>query len=566
MTDFPDWLATEAAVQHFFILLGFDVKNVSIAGRQIDVIASRNDMFTGNLDTWIIEVTQEYVGVDKGSRDSQKLLLAKSKYKNANLMIVSTSGFTDDQKATLGDLGIFPKMYHELESTLLPLRRYAIAAKMELTQDHRFDIGYHPEFYIEPELEVRLNDNSPTKIVGKDWINSVLDSPKAGVCAVLGGLGSGKTSLLKRLLEKGIESFLKDPDIRPLPIYIPLGRYKQHAGDLDQMMMSELRRAGIQNYPAALVRFLLSKRRLILLLDGLDEVHPIQNTNDVLDTVTNIVSGIGQEACGIISCRRQFFESSTEEQAYFGSYTAGKLRDLNLSLRKRLRGDSSSYIASIKPFDESRITEYLNRRCGFSATETKDLIARYYGFTELATTPVLLAMIATTASDGSLEVRNASPFPLVQLYEAYTKRWIERDADRARLSSNQRERFSEHLADRMLWQGLDSASWGELADALREDEKWRDNPLTQEEAELDIRNSGFLVRELDDRWRFAHRSILEYFAARAENKRLGSGERPRPIPTDGYRLFLTVLLARSWFDKGEPPLPTYAWNATSTAG
>lgn len=347
--------------------------------------------------------------------------------------------------------------------------------------------------------------------------------------------------------------------MHPLPLYVPLGRYKQHAGDLNQMLMAELSRSGIDNYPTSYIQFLLDSRRIIILLDGLDEVHPIQSADDVLETVANLMDGLGKQASGVISCRRQFFESSAEEQAYFGSYTAKHLKNLNSGLQKLLRGNPSTYISEVLPFDVSRIKKYLFLRCGLSSDDADKLLAQYYGFPDMATTPVLLAMIATTVVEGTLDPESKLTFPLVQLYEAYTTRWIERDVGRARLSTSQRTHFSENLADHMLWEGKESAAWNELAEVLRRGPDWGDNPLTYEEAELDIRNSGFLFREVDDKWRFVHRSILEYFAARAEVDRLQAGERPRYIPTDGYRWFLTELLARHWLEFGEPPFPPRAW-------
>lgn len=559
MSKFPAWLATEDAVRHLFTLLGFDVQRVSIKGRQIDVLARRIDLMTSGHETWIIEVTTERVGATKGGVDSQKLLLAAKTHQNARLMIVSTKGFTDDQKATLEALGIIPKTFCELEATVLPLHRYALSAQKSLEETDAPDIGYHPAFYVEPELEIRLQDNSIESVNADEWIDSILNSADPGICGLLGTLGSGKTSLLKRILERGISRFLKDPDNCILPLYIPLGRYKQHAGDLDQMMMAELRRAGIDNYPTALVQHLIRHRRIFILLDGLDEVHPIQDSNEILETVTNILGALGQQSTGVISCRRQFFESTTEEQAYFGSFTAGKLRDLNTTLSKILRGHPSTYIAVVQPFHRPQIEKYLALRCNLSPPDVDKLFERYYGFPDLATTPVLLSMIATTAAEGNLDTEKMSEFPLIDLYEAYTQRWIERDITRARLNALQRERFSLHLADRMLWKSLESASWTDVSDALREDPEWGNNPLTQEEAELDMRNSGFMVRDLDNRWRFAHRSILEFFAAKVEIIRLSSGDRPRHIPTDGYRLFLANLLAAKWIKDSASPIPIQSW-------
>jgi hypothetical protein len=81
MQSLPIWLETEDSVKRFFSLLGFDVKSVSIQGRQIDIVASKLDKIIGDHDLYVIEVTTEKVGVDKGSKDSQKLLLARAEHK-----------------------------------------------------------------------------------------------------------------------------------------------------------------------------------------------------------------------------------------------------------------------------------------------------------------------------------------------------------------------------------------------------------------------------------------------------------------------------------------------------
>ena len=268
------------------------------------------------------------------------------------------------------------------------------------------------------------------------------------------------------------------------------------------MLMGEFRRVGQDVYPTAVVRHFIATRRLVLLLDGLDEIHPIQNSDDVLETVTRIINGIGQEAAAVITCRRHFFETSQEELAYFGPYTKGHLEDLQAGLAKALRGYSTTFIASIDPFDRPRIESYLSVRCGMTPDDVKQLFATYYGFEDMAKTPVLLAMIATTAHEGLLHTTIKDDFPLLSLYEAYTNRWLERDVGRARLKKDQRRRLSSVLADHMLWQARESESWSYLREVLHVSEDWRNSPLTDEEAELDIRNSGFLIRDLDDRYRF----------------------------------------------------------------
>ena len=111
----------------------------------------------------------------------------------------------------------------------------------------------------------------------------------------------------------------------------------------------------------------------------------------------------------------------------------------------------------------------------------------------------------------------------------------------------------------MIWEQKERADWDTLKRVLHEDPHWKENSLTDSEAELDIRNSGFLIREYDDSYKFVHRSIMEYFAARAEFGRIKSGIKPREIPTDGYRTFLFQILAREWIEQKKDPFPERLW-------
>lgn len=557
----PIWLATEGAVRRFFELLGFVVENVAIGGRQIDLVATRPDTLDLAPERWVIEVTTERVGAQKGAEDYQKLDLARrTAYPGARTMIVTTAGFTDDQKATLKSLSVVPLTYSELESRQLNLLLFAHQSLSGLRAAPSTDIGYNATSFIEPELCVRKGGTDGDRISAHKWMEDLLGNPVATVCALLGNLGSGKTSLLQRLVEVGCQRFLESPNDRVLPIFVPLGRYKQHSGDLEQMLMSEFRRTGQQSYPAALVRHLIDQRRIILLLDGLDEIHPLQNSEDVLETVAGLLTSIGKEAAAVVSCRRQFLETTDAELAYFGSYTASHLRSIQAGIARQLRGWPSTYIAEVVPFDRPRIDLYLERRCHMAATEVEDLFARFYGFSEMAQTPVLLAMMATTVHEGSLDPTKADPFPLLTLYQAYTNRWIERDVGRALLSKEQRRKLSIALAEHMLWKGRESEPWAYLREVLREEDAWKGNPLPDEQVELDVRTSGFLVRDLDNRYRFIHRSIMEYFAADAERVRLEHGDRPRHFPTDGFRLFLVNLLAHQWRATGVCPVPHRSWD------
>ncbi len=560
MSEFPAWLRTEEQISELFSLLGFEVESSSIEGRQIDLIAKRETALSFAPETWIIEVTTEKVDYKKGSLDSQKLLLAKKlKHPRAQMMIVSTCGFTKDQQATLEELGIHALLYSELEQQLLNLRKYALNAIQELQRSSAPDIGYNPSCFVDPRVELRFGTESK-KLPGEDWIRSVLDSPAPTVCALLGNLGSGKTTLVKRLLERGCSEFLADADRRPVPVYVPLGRFKQHSGDISQMLMAEFRRSGQDSYPSSLVQYLIREKRIILILDGLDEIYPLQNSDDVLTTVTRILASIGQNAKAVLTCRKHFFESTEEELAYFGDFTSNRLRALQENLTRTLRGHPSTSIAVVMPFDDSQIYRYFELRCSISETDAIGFLEQFYGFHDMAQTPVLLSMMAATLEGGLLD-ETRDEIPLLALYKSYTGRWIERDIGSARLSPVQRRELSEVLAEHLLWSGHESEEWNYLLEVLRRQPAWKDNPLGDDEAEIDIRRSGFLIRDLDDRFHFVHRSIMEFFAAQTEVRALVEGKKPRGLPTDGCRLFVAALLAAEWLQQGKVPIPPASWVA-----
>lgn len=113
--NLPEWLATESAVTDLFAYFGFKVEHVNIAGRQIDLTAVRSDVFAIEPEKWAVEITTEYVDVNKGSKDFQKLLLAKQET-GSRMMLVSTKGFAGPQRETLTKFGIVCRTYAELEN------------------------------------------------------------------------------------------------------------------------------------------------------------------------------------------------------------------------------------------------------------------------------------------------------------------------------------------------------------------------------------------------------------------------------------------------------------------
>lgn len=555
--QFPEWLRAEEEVGKLFSLLGFRTESITYLGRQIDIIATRHDALSIKPEKWAIEVTIEKVDNDKGPKDYVKLSMFQKKGYKA--LLVSTKGFTNPQKEALEECDVVCLTYQELEARILDLHRYATVTERELNRPRDNDIGYNPQVYIDPSIRVHRDagsDATPIHTTATQWVQEICSAKTGVVGALLGNLGTGKTTILQHSQLAMIKTFFDNPSENVLPIYIPLSRYKQHSGWVDGILHEVLASAGQSNYPTTFIRWLASTGRIVFFFDGLDEVHPIQSIDDVVTTVTNILSYLGKNARAIISSRTHLFASASEEFGIFGPYEKKKLTRVAGELRKMLAGHASTELAYVLPFNRLQIDGYLKSTCGNDVEAVKAQISSIYGFGEMAQTPVLLAMMTKTLPELIQKKHAFSAFPQIDLYETYTGRWIDRDTGRAQLSAEQRMRLSYALASDLIQRDEYSASWTEIQNIICNDPAWRDQPIGESAAQLDVRNSTFLIREDNDQFRFVHRSIMEFFAAEKTYEELLSGAGNYRALSDGHVKFLSFLVARGWIENnGDVPFP-----------
>ena len=346
-----------------------------------------------------------------------------------------------------------------------------------------------------------------------------LEGEHSSLCALLGNLGTGKTTstvlLTRRLLE-----LRKAGEQVPLPIYF----------DLRDLSPTTLKDFGLRTILTQLLtKFSLSTitvdnvlatvqdEHTLVIFDGLDEVLVHLTPGDGQRLTRSLLEVLDLDDRGsqeenprtrlLLSCRTQYFRTVEEEFSFFDGQG-----------RENKRG-KDYLVLTLLPFNEDQIREYLRRNVpGADTDRLMETIRSVHNLRELASQPVLLDMIRevllTIDEDLSVGHRVRS----VDLYERFVNKWLRRDDGKHSLIPEHKIQLMTHLA----WQVWRSGSrtW-----SARWMETWMLQFLhTHPDMELhysgrmpdqwkqDFRTATFLARRGDD-FSFAHSSLLEYFLA-----------------------------------------------------
>ena len=370
-----------------------------------------------------------------------------------------------------------------------------------------------------------------------------LDDERSSLCALLGNLGTGKTTsavlLTRRLLE-----LRKTGEQVPLPIYFDLRDLSPTTlkdFGLRTLLTQLLANSSLSTITVDNVLATVQDELTLVIFDGLDEVLVHLSPGDgqrltrSLLEVLNLGKQNSQEEDPrtrlLLSCRTQFFRSIEEEFSFFDGQG-----------RENKRG-RDYLVLTLLPFDEDQIREYLRRNIPEANTDRLlETIRSVHNLRELASQPVLLNMIRqvllTIDEDLSFDQQVRS----VDLYERFADKWLRRDDGKHSLIPEHKIQLMTHLA----WQVWCSGSRTWSAHWM---EKWMLQFLhTHPDMELhyqgrmpdqwkqDFRTATFLARRGDD-FSFAHSSLLEYFlakrladslAAESEDEALAAWDITRP--------------------------------------
>ncbi|KOV79886.1 hypothetical protein ADL03_35370, partial [Nocardia sp. NRRL S-836] len=339
------------------------------------------------------------------------------------------------------------------------------------------------------------------------------------LCALLGDVGMGKTTTATLFTQRLLELHENDASF-PMPLLFDLRNVRitglDGAMTLDRILDNVLdatRRPGVppERLNAAVVRSQLEQRAVIV-FDGLDEVLVHLSPHDRQLFTRQLWRALPADAPSkmLLTCRTQYFRTIRDEVTFFTGES-----------RRKLRGND--YLALLmRPFRPEQVREYLKGNLGRDdewVDRFLETIGAVHNLTELSQRPITLRLIADQVEFIETAKLEGRTLRSVDIYAEVVDRWIARDSGKHTLTPDHKRLLMEEIAAGLWRSGKNAWSPAEVDDWLLGALDQRPDLLRHYRGHLpdlwtaDFRTATFLKRE-GDTFRFAHRSLFEYFLAR----------------------------------------------------
>jgi len=214
---------------------------------------------------WNVLQTEHRTGIDK-TQLAQKRLAAEQAHREA------AAAYHQRYLDRHCNIKVLPSLMKEA----MPLDNIYTAVKFLSSSELRyFSLDNLEEFYRNAERRLlRVGDNERQS--GLEVAN------KQKHLMVLGGPGIGKSTFLRKL---GLEALKGNLEHDLMPVLVELKRFKSAEKTILQAITDELE---ISGFPDAkiLAESLLKEGKMLILLDGLDEV-PTEYADDVIEQIRN---------------------------------------------------------------------------------------------------------------------------------------------------------------------------------------------------------------------------------------------------------------------------------------
>ncbi|WP_257458353.1 WD40 domain-containing protein [Archangium lipolyticum] len=372
-----------------------------------------------------------------------------------------------------------------LRETLVPLVRDPLRAHAQQCLTAWSEVDEH-RFVA---TRARLRETGKVLPV-PEAITQALD--KHGRVLILGDFGTGKSTHLKRQAALMAKAFLEEPLQAPAPLLLPLVGMPL---GLDALVTKH-----VPGLSGEAFRLAADLNLIVPLFDGLDEMqlapHQLEGA---IGTLLGAFSG--GYARAVLTSRKTLFPDPARVMA------------------EKPGGPSSWAVVELEDLDRSEVIEFVGRRTPSVEERARvmESIRSTHDLTSLSKRPVLLDLIVK-----SQERLSSREMSAAKLYELAAEDWLGSREERL-VIHEYRLAFARSLARKLFDSGAASTTRNEVARIVLEEMRG-ERFASIDEAELEVRTAVFLAHdEQEGRFRFAHRSFLEYFLAADISARLDEG-------------------------------------------
>jgi len=491
----------EQQVEKLLQLLGYTVSRSGEADPGWDFTAQRKSGF----------LQERYLVTCKAARQplSQKQVVdlisrlreASRSVPGTALMVVA-SAFSTAALEYLKEQNLLALTLADLERELFDFKPYLA----------RLRRGYEEttlaRTYVPPRLVPRPSEEKGAEVLERAlaWARG----EGAPLWLVVGENGTGKTSFIRRFAYELAAAAEKDERL-PAPLLLHLKDFSA-LSSLESLLQEHLATSiGWRGDPSVLLH-LLSAGRLVLLLDGLDEMGAVESSPSMLEEQFRQLArpaGLATETTRgnriLITARPQYFRQQTR-----GSTAHEAAERTQEPLLGRVALGLGAAVDELAQWDGTQLHEFLLRAAGPErAARWAPLLAEIERRPELISRPFFVELLLQAVPEPSTADESLN---LGGLFQRFTTRWL-RQLSSWPLPAERWNRFFERLARELRGHPQGKLHQHQFMVLLLEAVDERQYTADLGRMELALRASPFLTRSPDGYYQFAFKLFEEFFYA-----------------------------------------------------
>lgn len=471
-------------VADLYRLLGFEtVRDQRLNDVPVDLLIEKR---TGGISTRTVIECHEQL---HAGGELDELLLRHKRIRQGfpkiDCLVVSAQPLDETVRDALETQGISHITYPSLLREVVPLDGY-ITQGLALHGQWRDRHWRGEDWFIRPYAN---SDADRELRPALEEVGAWLRGGRGSLLALLGDVGTGKTTLARFLTYELARAYQQDPLRHPAPVLVDLKDVRKETS-LESILITHFREylneREMGDFNFSRFDHLVRRGRIVLLFDAFDEMAERLRHDVIRKNIEELIKPVRNGGKILLTCRTHYFKDIREQEGYVG--------------------EGAVYL---QEFTNEQVQRYLMKARPVTATEDWARIQEIYNLKELVARPLLLDMIVRTMPE--LREVDAST-----LYAKYADFWFDREQNKGRLLDKEVKLF---LMKELAWQ-----IWHEekhtihfndllrLVKRLKGDERDFYGEDVEEVAE-ELRTASFLTRNDEGFYSFADRSFGEYFLA-----------------------------------------------------